>query len=485
MKTKFVSLRFATFGIFACALVAGIVGCGGSSPSTQTTTPSAQSGSVYLAGTDAPLPSILSFQVDVTAVTLSDGTATPVSILNGPQTIDFARFNGLKSLLDFNAIPAGTYTTVNVTLANPVLAYLNTSQPGAPTISNVPNPSLVNSTVTVLLAAPFTVTAGQNIGLKMDFNLHNSIQVDGTGQVTGVVNPNINFTVLTPGTPDAEIDEFTASVVSVNTSANSFVVQGQHGHQYTVQTSAATEWEDGDTLSSLVANQTILNLSGQFEPSNQVIDASDISIVSQHGFYAGGLVTYVNPTSGAATNFNMYVRSTLPTGTGITLGQLANVNLTGAEKFNIFRRHTVFSQFVFSSSMMVPGQHVTIGGPSSGAANAQALTTERVVLHPGGFSGTVVAGSVNTSANTFQLNAAGIKGVLFNGPITVYLTGKSEFREGFNGLSDLSAAGTNSVRVVGYVLRDPNSGNPIILGKFVDDKKSVDAEDGKDGSHGK
>ncbi len=470
-------IQYAIRGFLACALVAGIVGCGGSSSSSTQTTPNAQSGSVFLAGTDAPLPSILSFQVDVTAVTLSDGTSTPVSILNGPQTIDFARFNGLKSLLDFNAIPAGTYTTVNVSLANPVLTYLNTAQSGPPTISNVPNPSLLNSNLTILLSSPLTVTAGQNVGLKMDFNLHNSIQIDGTGQVTGVVNPNINFTVLTPGTPDAEIDEFIASVVSVDTAANSFVVQGPHGHQFTVQTSGTTQWENGDSLSSLVANQSIVDLSGQLDRSAQVINADDIAILSQQGYYAGGLVTYVNPASGTASNFQMYVRGTLPTGTGITLGQLANVNLSGSEKFYIFRHQSNFLQFLFNSSMMVPGQHVTIGGPASGAANAQALTTDRVVLHPGGFSGTVVPGSVNTSADTFQLNAAGIKGVLFNGPITVYLTGKSEFRDGFSGISDLQAAGTNSVRVVGYVLLDPNSGNPIILAKYVDDKKSVDAQD--------
>ncbi|HUZ05700.1 MAG TPA: DUF4382 domain-containing protein [Acidobacteriaceae bacterium] len=464
-------------GLLACALIAGLAGCGSSSaPSTQTT-PSAQTGSVFLAGTDAPLPSILSFQVQVTSVTLSDGTGTPVSILNGPQTIDFARFDGLKTLLDFNAVPAGTYTTVNVSLANPVLAYLNTSQPGAPTISNVPNPSLTNSNLTIMLAAPFTVTAGQNIGLKMDFNLHNSIQVDGTGQVTGVVNPNINFTVLTPGTPDAEIDEFNASVVSVNASANSFVVQGPHGRQYTVLASSTTEWENNDSIASLVPNQTIVTLSGQFDPSSQTLDASDIAVLSQSGFYAGGLLTYVNPASGAATNFNMYVRSTLPTGTGITLGQIANVNLTGTEKFYIFRRHTPFSQFVFNSSMMIPGQHVTVGGPASGAANAQSLSVERVVLHPSGISGTVVAGSVDPSTSSFQMTADGLKGILFNGPVTVYLTGDTGFRFGFHGIGDLQNAGTASVRVVGFVLKDPTTDNPIILGKFVDDKHAVDQGD--------
>jgi len=472
-------------GLLAGALIAALAGCSGSGTSSMSTTPSAQTGSVFTTGTDAPLPSIVSFQVQVSDVTLSDGSGTSVSVLSGPQTIDFARFNGLQTLLDFNPVPAGTYTTATVTLANPVLAYLNTSQTGAPpTIATVPNPSLVNSTVTVFFPTPFTVTAGQSVGLQMDFNLRNSIQVDSNGQVTGLVNPNINFTALTPGSSDAEIDEFNASVISVNASAGSFVVQNAHGKQFTVQTSSSTEWENNDTINSLVPNQTIITLSGQMDPSSQTIDASDVAILSQNGFYAGGLVTYVNPTSGAASNFNMYVRGTLPTGTGITLGQLANVNLTGSEKFYIFRRHTPFSQFLFNSSSMVVGQHVTVGGPASGAANAQSLSVERVVLHPSGISGTVVAGSVDPSTSSFQLNADGLKGILFNGPVTVYLTGDTGFRFGFHGIGDLQNAGTARVRVVGFVLKDPTSGNTIILGKFVDDKHAVDQQDSKDGSNG-
>lgn len=459
-------------GLLVCSLAGGILGCGGNT-SPAPLQSNAQTGSVFLVGTDAPLPSVVSFQVQITNVTLSNGSGTPVSILSGPQTVDFARFNGLQTLLDFNAVPPGTYTTVNVSLANPVLSYLNTSNT-PPVISTVSNPSLVNSNLTVFLSSPLTVTTGQNVGLKMDFNLHNSIQVDASGQVTGLVNPNINFTVLTPNTPDADIDEFYASVVSVNSSTNSFVVQGPHGRQYTVQTNGSTTWENNESLANLTPNQTIVSVSGQLEPSSKTIDAADIAVVTQTGYYANGLVTYVNPSSGPASNFQMYVQGTLPAGTGITLGQLANVQLSGSEKFYIFRRSSPFLQFLFNSSMMVPGQDVTIGGPASGAQNAQSLAAARIVLQLGGFSGTVVPGSVNTATGTFQLNAAGIRGVLFSGPVKVYVTNLTAFRYGFSGMTDLQTAGSSSVRVVGFVLKDPTTGAPIILGRFIDNKKNVD-----------
>lgn len=471
------NLKKWTYGTLIGLVVAGIAGCGGGSSATSPVQPSAQTGSVFLTGTDAPLPSIVSFQVQITNVTLTGGSGTSVSILSGPQTVDFARFNGLQTLLDFNAVPAGTYTSVNVSLANPVISYLNTTTT-PPSISTVPNPTLSSSTVSYTLPSPLVVTAGENIGLSMDFNLRNSIQLDANGQVTGVINPNINFAVLTPNTPGAEIDEFNASVVSVNASAGTFVVQGAHGQQFTVQTNNQTMWENGDTINSLVAGQTIVAIAGQLQPSSQTITADDIAVLSQHGFYAAGLVTYVKPSSGAASNFNMLVNGTLPTGTAVTLGQIANVQLTGNEKFYMFRHkvHDGFLQFLFNSSMMVPAQDVAVGGATSGAQNAQALSVDRVVLRFSGVSGTVVPGSVSTSTQSFQLNADGIRGVLFNGPVTVYIAGDCGFRWGFNGIGDLKNA-TGTVRVVGFVLKDPANGQTIILGRFVDDKHNEDSQD--------
>src|SRR5271168_4958407 len=114
-------------GILAIALIALASGCGSGSAGAPVVQP--QSGMVFVSGTDASLPSVVSFQVDITGMTVSDGTNPPVSVLNGTQTVDFAKLNGLHTLLDINTIPAGTYSTVNVTLANPEIVYLNVTNP--------------------------------------------------------------------------------------------------------------------------------------------------------------------------------------------------------------------------------------------------------------------------------------------------------------------------------------------------------------------
>ena len=180
-------------GVLALALITFISGCGMSKPPNQI---QAQSGSVFITGTDAPLPSVVSFQVDITGLSVSDGTNPPVSVLNGTQTVDFARLNGLRTLLDINTIPAGTYTSVTATLANPQIGYLNVNPPTRPSLSTLngttsPAATLTTSSLTIPLATPLVVSTGNIIGLIFEFDLRKSILVDGAGQITGAVTPTL------------------------------------------------------------------------------------------------------------------------------------------------------------------------------------------------------------------------------------------------------------------------------------------------------
>jgi hypothetical protein len=448
-----------------------VSGCGGSG--SMTTPVQAQNGSVFVTGTDAPLPSVVSFQVDITGITVSDGTNPPVSVLSNTQTVDFARLNGLHTLLDLNTIPAGTYTSVTVTLANPQIGFLNvttpqTNPPTRPTISTLnsttsPAVSLTQSSVPITLAKPLVVSANNIIGLSFDFDLHQSIQVDQNGQITGVVNPNLDLRTITPDDADAYIDEFVTGVVSVNAGGNSFVIQGPHGRQFTVNVNDQTEFENGESLADLTTT-SIVQISGTLDRTSAAFLADTVGIVSQNGFYAGGLVTFVDPATGAANDFDLYVRSTLPTGTGFQTGQISTINLTGDETFFIYWWHLKFPSFLFNSSLMVPGQRVSVGGPFSNGA----VTVKRVVLRHEGHVGTWVVGSTDTGASTFQFNSSGLAGVLFNGPVTVYCTPFTNFRGGLNGLGDLTGTTVLDLRVVGLVLKDPISGQPVFVARRVE-----------------
>jgi len=456
--------------VLVLGIVVGASGCGGGG-SSMTPTPQQPSGSVFVTGTDAPLPGVLSFQVDITGMTVSDGMNPPVSVLSGTQTVDFARLNGLHTLLDLNSIPAGTYLSVNVTLANPEIAYLNvtnpqTTPPTRPAIATLngttsPAVTLTQSSVAITLSSPLTVTAGDIIGLAFDFDLRDSIQVDSNGQLSGVVNPTLKLKTVTPSDADAYIDDFVAGVTSVGTS--SFMIQGPHGHQFTVNVNDQTEWENGESISNLT-NTSIVEIAGTLDRTSGAILGDTVAIVSQNSFFAGGLVTFVDPATNMANDFDLYVRSVLPSGTGFQSGQISTIDLTGNENYFIYWWHNKFSNFLFNSSLLVPGQHVSVGGPFSNGA----VTVKRVVLQHEGHSGSWVVGSTDTGASTFQFNSNGVAGVLFNGPITVYCAPFTKFKGGLTGLGSLTGTAAINLRVVGLVPKDPISGQPVFVAHSVE-----------------
>jgi len=456
------------FGLFAMAVA--IAGCGSQVTSNGPVTPAAQSGPSFVVGTDAPMASVVSFSVQIMSVMATDGNGNSVSLVSGTPTVDFARYNGLQTLLDMNDVAAGSYDSVSITLGAGTIGYLQTQAASAPTIQTmaVTYPQgAATYTYTATLADPMVVAEGGSpAGLHLDFDLRKSIGVDGSGAITGAVTPTFKLNGVGVGDSGAYLDCFDAAVVSVNTTAQSFQVQGPHGRQFTVNVTGQTEWEGNEGLSNL-SSSSIVTLSGELDRADATIDADDVGILSQDGFYAGGQITYVQPSSGAATSFDLYVRGLLPTTTGLSLGQIATVDLSGSEKYFIYWFHNPLTEFVFNDSLLLPGQHVSVGGPASGATNAQAVTVKRVVLRDWGFNATVLANNMNSANGTFQVQINGFAGQLVPQTVTVYTAGKTGFRGGLSGVGSLTAG--ENVRIVGLLIKSPLDGSTVLLAHYVDE----------------
>lgn len=455
--------RSAFPSLLALALASLLaVGCGTSNSVSTNNNSQIPMGNAFVIGTDAPMASVVSFAVQVNSIAATDANGNTVQLLSGTPTVDFARFNGLQTLLDFNAVPEGTYKTVAISLGTGTIGYLDTST-SEPTIQTM-TANLTSSTVNVILPSPMIVVHdAAPAGLHIDFNLRKSIQTSG-GQITGDVNPTFTVTAVNNTDKGAYIDEFDAAVISTNSGTQSFVIQGPHGRQFTVNVDGQTEWDAGALFSDLNSN-SIVQISGRLDRADATIDADEVAILSDSGFYASGQITYVNPSSRPASSFDLYVRGLLPTTTGLTLGQLATVDLSGSEKYSIYWMHGPVAQFLFNQSTLLPGQHVAIGGQASGATNPAAVTVKRVILRHWGFNGTVVSGSVNTSNDTFQMHVNGFAGLLIPQTVTVYITNDTEFRDGLTTLSDVSAS--TNVRAVGLLLNV--NGQTVLVGHYVDD----------------
>jgi len=455
-------------GVFLALLaVFGLSSCGGGSSSAANPGTSNDQASVFTVGTDAPLPSVVSCQIMVTGVTLNNGM-TNVPVLTTPQVVDFAQLSGLHQLLDLNAVPTGTYSSATVTIASPVIGFIDTTQ--SPPAINTINGTLTQSSVTVAFANPFVLSAADLVGLRMEFDLRQSLQTDQNGQVTGSVNPVFHMQLLNATDANVSIDDFHAGVVGVNGS-NSFTVQGPKGRQWTVDTNSSTILDDPTEPVSSFTTNTIVEISGQLDPVTHDIDASELEVVSDNKFVVGGLFTSIRPPSGAATQADLYVRYELPDINGIQDGQIATFALNGTERYRIANINNPITTLVFNNSALAAGQVVDLGGSLTTTNGVSTLTVHRVVLRRQGQEGTWVPGSTvvqSGNAGSFQLNDNWTAGVLLPSPLTVLTTNATTFVN-LSGLSGLTGSQPISVGVVGFILIDPSTNQPVMVARVVEE----------------
>jgi len=459
------------FSLLALLAVLAFSGCGGSGSSSNSDPSPSNQASVFTVGTDAPLPSVVSCQIMVTGVTLNNGT-TNVPVLTNSQVVDFAELSGLHQLLDLNSVPPGTYTSATVTIANPVIGFIDTTQ--SPPAVNTINGTLSQSTVTVNFANPFVLSAGDLVGLRMEFDLYQSLQLDSNGQVTGAINPVFEMQLLNADDANVSIDCFTAGVVGV-TNDTTFVVQGPKGRQWTVMTNADTQLDDpSEPISSFTTN-TIVEVSGQLDPVTHDIDASEVEVLSNDNFYLGGLLTSVQPSPGAATAADLYVRAELPDITGIQDGQIEALALNGSEQYRIANINNPLTTLLFNNSSLAAGQVVGVGGALTTTNGVSTLTVHRVVLRRQGQAGTWVPGSTvvqNGNAGSFQLNDDWTAGILLPQPLTVLTANGTTFIN-LTGLSALTGTQALPIRVVGFILMNPATNQPVMVARSVEQLSSL------------
>lgn len=455
-------------GVFASLLALfALSSCGGGA-STGTTPPSQQMGSMFTIGTDSPtLPSVVSVQVQITSITLTDGTTT-VNLLNGPQIVDFAKLNGLRSLLDLEDVPAGTYNSANITVGTVTIQYLDTTQspPALTTIDATVSPM----TVTQALKTPLALNDADLVGFFMDLDLRQSIQTDSSGNITGNFTPTFDVKGLSVDDADAQIDCFDAGVVSVNPAGNQFVIQGPRGRHYTVDTDSTTNFDSNETPLSFDTN-TIVEVSGVLNRVTRDIDASEVEVVSTDHFFIEGLDTFVQSSNGQASGINLYARAELPDLAAFPLGQIDTIPLTGNEKYTIADLHVPLLSLLFGPSSQLAGQRVLFGGKLDNTTTPPSVVVHRVVLERQGQRGQWVVGSTNIqngNSGTFSLNDNYLAGVLLPQPLTVMSTNFTRYIN-LGGLSALSGSQPIHLRVVGFILINPAANNtPVMVARAVE-----------------
>src|SRR5580704_7848641 len=446
--------RFSFLSVLLALAALTFTACGGGSSSSSGGGTQDAQAQIFVTGEDAPVSSVVSFYVTINSITLNNSSST-VTVLSQPATVDFGRLIGLRSLLGFNTVAPGTYTSATFTLASPVIydVDMTTSPPSLGSI----NGTLTNSTVTVAFpsGSPLIVASNGLAGLHMDFNLRQSLAVDGNGQITGSVNPVIDVMAVSASDELGQITDFTGSLLSVNTSANTFTMQGPYGFQEVIDVNAQTLFNGTYTLASLPAN-AIVCVEGTVQADGSIM-ASDVEVITTDKAFISGRILAINP----GPVVTMFVGEELPNlSPNIPVDTVYTVDLSTVTTYDVCFFDNWFSQQLFNGSTLVVGQRIFVGG----TAQSGTFTPDMVSLRRQGVIGSLVGNSVSIiggNVGSFQMQNDLLMSYAAGGPFTVN-TGAGTIFENINGLTGLQSAGAANLVVRGLVFKDLNTGKPVV-----------------------
>lgn len=439
--------RFVCFAALLALIALTFAACGGGSSSSSNNSGNSQA-QVFVTGEDAPLPSVISFYITINSITLNNSSST-ATLLSDPVTVDFGRLMGLRSMLGFNKVTPGTYTSATFSLANPVIYYVSLTP--TPSVTKMDG-TLTNSTVTVAFPSGSPLTVGSNglAGLHMDFDLSQSLETSG-GQITGTVNPTIELMAVSASSELGQITDFTGSVLSTSPSTNTFTMQGPYGFDEVIDVNSQTRFSGSYTLASLPTN-AIVSVEGTVQADGSIL-AAEAEVITTDKAFISGRILAVNP----GPVVTMFVGEELPNlSPTIPVDTVYTVDLTGVSQYDIcFMDNWLTGQF-FNASSLVVGQRIFVGG----TFQSNTFTPDMVSLRRQGILGSLVLNSVNLTNGTFEMQNDLLMSYAAGGPFTVY-TGNITVFENIDGLVGLQSAGAANLVTRGLVF--DNGGKPIVV----------------------
>ncbi len=357
---------------------AALAGCGGvnqfgSQPGNN------GNSSVVLAMTDTPPSnlSVLSAEVTLTGATLTPGN---ISLFSGSTTVELTKLQtDIAYLATAANVPAGNYTGVTLTFANPSLTIENdtgsnivsgttTCLVGA--ICKLPPTATANLSTTVPLTS-FSIAANGTTGLLIDVDL-DALLTSTVGEDFNAGTTVSTFTPSGSATPLIDAEDVVGHVTNLNAGASTFTLVNATG-SYTLKadnTSTFFQFPIAGPCSAqsfaCLQNNQIVSVDIGFQTDGSILarnivfedaDSSDTEIE--------GLITSTNVGS---SQFNIVALSASGTGTGVNIGDPVTVQYVATPQtpFDVDLIHADTAQvttsgFIFSAPVdLAVGQQVSI-----------------------------------------------------------------------------------------------------------------------------
>ncbi len=417
-----------------------LAGCGDSSSPITPVTPGDVSVSVTMGDAPPAGVSVLSFEISVTKAVLQPGN---IALISHPSDIEMSRLETERAFLNTTTVPAGSYSSVDVTFANPELTILNNS---GSAIGSCPvgricelRPALLQSSVTYSAAPfPMIMAADSGTGLFVDFDLLNSIQN------SLAINPVISIAQLSSGAGTNhmdDVDDVVGQVTAiVTTQTFTLQVGGNTGQTLTITTDSNTRFDDFDEAGlanafSSIAKGQLLEVDTMLTSDGRLI-AKEIELNEQE---TGGELEGVLVSINSPSQFTIVVHDEEPDVTGVQVGNQLQVNILSGAEFDVDEDEeelAIPSGLSFhSSGDLLVGQNVQIrpltpisGTPPVAGTNRVRLDESHLTARVQSIAGSVIivdnlpalfttatpaitSFEVRTSANTEFTNASGIAGL--------------------------------------------------------------------------
>ncbi len=469
-------LKTGCFRFIPLLSVLFLSACGGgssSSPVAMSQPPGTSAVSISMRDTPPSGVTVLSFQITITGATLQPGN---ISLINTPIQIEIERLQVEAAFLSTTSVPAGTYTSLTLNLANPELTIKNDTGAALNTPSGMCasgavcefEPSASGSFTFSGAPFPLTIMANAPVGLLVDANVSNIIQSDLTVNLTAANAFTVSQLAAVQPTGELEdLEDLVGVVANKDAAGNQFMLQTLRGN-FNVKVDSNTEFE-GFQEAGCSANNFTCVQNGQVVEVDLRLLAGGMFVAKQIGLkenVAQASVEGVITSVASPTQFKMVVLEELEEGMGVQVGNPITVMLGTGATFRVdtgmlpvpSALQTAF-EGATDTSQLLPGQQVKVHIVSLAAGPPIVLTTDAVRLRMSRFTATVASvAAPNFTVNNLSslFTSAGIS------QIQVQTSSSTEF-EDVSGVSALAAG--NMVSLRGLLFK--SSPDPVLIASKV------------------
>jgi hypothetical protein len=450
--------------------------------------------------TPPPGTNILSYSLTVGGVTLTPATGNPINV-PGPLTFDMMRLQSDSGLLTLAplSVPAGTYTTLTVSLTDAVVTFCTdtTGVPGCNASSVVSVTGGASLPIITLPNGGLVLTSNQKTGLSLDFNMGGTLSL--TGQTVSKVDLSTiaNLTAITLGTTHpsdltaTQLDYLEDIIGSVAVSGNNVTITTANHGTITAVADSNTFFSPNcnlsgigngtNTIACVQANQVasidaILNADGTIK----LIAFDPISAVSTtNNDFIEGVVAFppTNPnqftliaSDAALTTSGTVLPKPFPIGTTVNVTLKANtpfavdtngLNVSPSDVAN-------FNTGTGSATSLIPGQMVAIRVAGfTNNSGVFAVMTDALELRSSRVAGTAAQNGTNTGFLYSGTSLPPYLGINLPVPLVEFTTGTPPTQNSthFDGVTTSTGIVNGTTYSTRALYFGQNASFPFVAGK--------------------